>query len=81
MDHNSRDDHDEEGVEVAQGCRQFVFVFNPVGDENRYAMTFGGDYGFKDGAESMILSVHCVSFNRKFCGNGSISMMYRGTTH
>ncbi len=26
-------------------------------DENGYAMTFEGDYGFKDGAESMILSV------------------------
>jgi hypothetical protein len=24
-------------------------------NENRYAMTFGGDYDFKDGAESMIL--------------------------
>jgi hypothetical protein len=25
-------------------------------DENHYTMTFGGDYGYKDGAESMILS-------------------------
>jgi hypothetical protein len=25
-------------------------------DENRYAKTFGGNYGFKDGVESMILS-------------------------
>ncbi len=25
-------------------------------NENCYALTFGGDYGFKDGAESIILS-------------------------
>jgi hypothetical protein len=27
-------------------------------NENRYTMTFGGGYGFKDGAESMIHSAH-----------------------
>ncbi len=28
-----------------------------VHNENHYAMTFGGDYGYKDGAEIKILSV------------------------
>jgi hypothetical protein len=33
----------------------------PSVNENRYAMTFGGDYGFKDSAESMILSASAES--------------------
>ncbi len=34
---------------------------NPRWNENCYAMTFGGDYGFKDGTESMILSARAES--------------------
>ncbi len=42
-------------------------------DENRYAMTFGGEYGFKDGAESMILSACAESII--LSAGGTESMM------
>jgi hypothetical protein len=31
-------------------------AYHTIHNENCYAMTFGGDYGYKDGAESIILS-------------------------
>jgi hypothetical protein len=42
-------------------------------NENCYAMTFGGDYGFKDGTESMILSAHTESMI--LSAGGTESMM------
>jgi hypothetical protein len=40
---------------------------------NCYAMTFGGDYGFKDSTESMILSAHAESII--LSAGGAESMM------
>jgi hypothetical protein len=34
-----------------------IVSLGATNNENCYAMTFGGDYGYKDGTESIILSV------------------------
>jgi hypothetical protein len=40
---------------------KYMKQLQPLYNENCYAMTFGGDYGYNDGAESMILSAHAKS--------------------
>ncbi len=50
------------GLKVESLFFRHIFKFClPIIDENRYAMAFGGEYGYKDGAESMILSVGAES--------------------